>query len=365
MKKKVLFIDRDGTLIIEPPIDFQVDSLEKLEFYPRVFQNLSKIAKELDYELVMVTNQDGLGTESFPYENFIKPQEKMMKAFENEGIFFSEVCVDDSFEHENSPNRKPRTGMLQKYIFGNYDLENSFVIGDRKTDVELAKNLGSKSIFFSDESNDEATFTTKIWDEIYQYLKQIPRKAKVKRTTKETDISVELNLDGSGKSSIDTGLKFFDHMLEQISKHGNFDLFVKVDGDLEVDEHHTIEDTAIVLGDCFLQALGSKKGIERYAFVLPMDDCLAQVAIDFGGRSWLVWNAEFKREKIGELPTEMFYHFFKSFSDSAKCNLNISVEGENEHHKIESIFKAFAKVLRNAVAQTDQNFNLPSTKGTL
>jgi imidazoleglycerol-phosphate dehydratase/histidinol-phosphatase len=365
MKKKVLFIDRDGTLIIEPPIDFQVDSLEKLEFYPRVFQNLAKIAKELDYELVMVTNQDGLGTESFPYEDFIKPQEKMMKAFENEGIFFSEVCVDDSFEHENSLNRKPRTGMLQKYIFGNYDLENSFVIGDRKTDVELAKNLGSKSIFISDESNDEATFSTKSWDEIYQYLKQIPRKAKVKRTTKETDIAVELNLDGSGKSNIDTGLKFFDHMLEQISKHGNFDLFVKVDGDLEVDEHHTIEDTAIVLGDCFLQALGSKKGIERYAFVLPMDDCLAQVAIDFGGRPWLVWNAEFKREKIGELPTEMFYHFFKSFSDSAKCNLNISAEGENEHHKIESIFKAFAKVLRNAVAQTDKNFNLPSTKGTL
>lgn len=365
MKKKVLFIDRDGTLIIEPPIDFQVDSLEKLEFYPRVFQNLAKIAKELDYELVMVTNQDGLGTESFPYEDFIKPQEKMMKAFENEGIFFSEVCVDDSFEHENSPNRKPRTGMLQKYIFGNYDLENSFVIGDRKTDVELAKNLGSKSIFISDESNNEATFVTKNWDEIYQFLKQIPRKAKVKRTTKETDISIELNLDGSGKSNIDTGLKFFDHMLEQISKHGNFDLSVKVDGDLEVDEHHTIEDTAIVLGDCFLQALGSKKGIERYAFLLPMDDCLAQVAIDFGGRPWIVWNAEFKREKIGELPTEMFYHFFKSFSDSAKCNLNISVDGENEHHKIESIFKAFAKVLRNAVAQTDQNFNLPSTKGTL
>jgi len=317
MKKKVLFIDRDGTLIIEPPIDFQVDSLEKLEFYPRVFQNLSKIAKELDYELVMVTNQDGLGTESFPYEDFIKPQEKMMKAFENEGIFFSDVFIDESFEHDNSLNRKPRTGMLQKYIFGNYDLENSFVIGDRKTDVELAKNLGSKSIFISDETNDEATFSTKSWDEIYQYLKQIPRKVKVKRTTKETDISVELNLDGSGKSSIDTGLKFFDHMLEQISKHGNFDLFVKVNGDLEVDEHHTIEDTAIVLGDCFLQALGSKKGIERYAFVLPMDDCLAQMAIDFGGRPWIVWNAEFKREKIGELPTEMFYHFFKSFSDSA------------------------------------------------
>ena len=365
MKKKVLFIDRDGTLIVEPPLDFQVDSLEKLEFLPKVFQNLSKIAKELDYELVMVTNQDGLGTDSFPYDDFIKPHKKMMKALENEDIFFSEVLIDKSFEHENSPNRKPRTGLLQKYIYGNYDLENSYVIGDRKTDVELAKNLGAKSIYISKESSDEATFTVKNWDEIYWVLKQIPRKALVKRTTKETDIFVELNLDGSGKSSLDTGLKFFDHMLEQISKHGNFDLTVKVDGDLEVDEHHTIEDTAIVLGECFLQALGNKKGIERYAFVLPMDDCLAQVALDFGGRSWLVWNAEFKREKIGELPTEMFYHFFKSFSDSAKCNLNIAVEGDNEHHKIESIFKGFAKVLRNAVAQTDQNFNLPSTKGTL
>lgn len=365
MKKKVLFIDRDGTLIVEPPVDFQVDSLEKLEFLPKVFQNLSKIAKELDYELVMVTNQDGLGTDSFPYEDFIKPHEKMMKALENEGIFFSEVLIDRSFEHENSPNRKPRTGMLQKYIYGNYDMENSYVIGDRLTDVELAKNLGAKSIYISKESLEEASFTAKNWDEIYEFLKQIPRKSTVKRTTKETDIFIELNLDGSGKSNLNTGLKFFDHMLEQISKHGNFDLTVKVDGDLEVDEHHTIEDTAIVLGDCFLQALGSKKGIERYAFVLPMDDCLAQVALDFGGRSWLVWNAEFKREKIGDLPTEMFYHFFKSFSDAAKCNLNIAVEGENEHHKIESIFKAFAKVLRNAVAQTDQNFNLPSTKGSL
>lgn len=365
MKKKVLFIDRDGTLIIEPPLDFQVDSLEKLEFFPKVFQNLSKIAKELEFELVMVTNQDGLGTESFSYETFIKPHEKMLKAFENEGIIFDDILIDNSFEHENSPNRKPRTGMFQKYIYGNYDLDNSFVIGDRKTDVELAKNLGSKSIYLSNHNLDEATFSVKSWDEIYQILKKIPRKASVKRVTKETDVFIELNLDGGGKSSINTGLSFFDHMLEQISKHGNFNLNIQVNGDLEVDEHHTIEDTAIVLGECFLKALGSKKGIERYAFSLPMDDCLAQVAIDFGGRSWLVWNAEFKREKIGDMPTEMFFHFFKSFSDSAKCNLNIAVDGENEHHKIESIFKAFAKVLRESVKQTDQHFNLPTTKGTL
>jgi len=365
MKKKVLFIDRDGTLIVEPPLDFQVDSLEKLEFFPKVFQNLSKIAKELEFNLVMVTNQDGLGTESFPYEDFTKPHEKMLKAFENEGIVFDDILIDNSFEAEKSPNRKPKTGMLQKYIYGNYDLKNSFVIGDRKTDVELAKNLGSRSIYLSNNRIDEATFCVNSWDEIYQILTKLPRKAALKRKTKETEVFIELNLDGSGISSIHTGLKFFDHMLEQISKHGNFDLNINVNGDLEVDEHHTIEDTAIVLGECFLKALGTKKGIERYAFLLPMDDCLAQVAIDFGGRNWLIWNVDFKREKIGELPTEMFYHFFKSFSDSAKCNLNIAVDGENEHHKIESIFKAFAKVLREAVKQTDQNFNLPSTKGTL
>lgn len=363
--KKVLFIDRDGTLILEPPTDFQVDSLEKLEFYPKVIQNLAKIVTELDYELVMVTNQDGLGTNSFPEEDFRIPQEKMLKTFENEGIVFSDLLIDDSFESDNSPNRKPRTGLLQKYIYGNYDLKNSFVIGDRKTDVELAKNLGTQSIFIGAENFEEATLTSQSWDEIYQYLKQIPRKAQVNRKTKETEITVELNLDGSGKSNINTGLAFFDHMLEQISKHGNFDLEVNVKGDLEVDEHHTIEDTALVLGTCFEQALGSKKGIERYAFALPMDDCLAQVALDFGGRNWLVWNVDFKREKIGDVPTELFYHFFKSFTDTGKCNLNIQCEGENEHHKIESIFKAFAKVLRDAVRQDQNNFSIPSTKGIL
>ncbi|MEG0759954.1 bifunctional histidinol-phosphatase/imidazoleglycerol-phosphate dehydratase HisB [Chryseobacterium sp.] len=363
--KKVLLIDRDGTLIKEPLTDFQVDSLEKLEFYPGIFQNLSKITKELDFELVMVTNQDGLGTASFPYEDFIKPQEKMLKAFENERIIFNDILIDKSFESENLPTRKPGIGMLGKYIYGNYDLENSFVIGDRLTDIQLAKNLGSKSIFINKIQNEDANLTTESWNEIYQYLKQIPRKAKVSRKTNETDIQIEINLDGSGKSEISTGLHFFDHMLEQISKHGNLDLKIKVNGDLQVDEHHTIEDTGIVLGEAVLKALGKKKGIERYGFLLPMDDCLAQVALDFGGRSWLVWEADFKREKIGDVPTEMFEHFFKSFTDSARCNLNIKVEGENEHHKIESIFKAFAKAIKMAVNQTDQNFNVPSTKGSL
>lgn len=363
--KKVLFIDRDGTLILEPPIDFQVDSLEKLEFYPGVFQNLSKIAKELDFELVMITNQDGLGTDSFPFENFIRPHEKMLKAFENEGIIFSEILIDRSFESENFNTRKPGLGLLGKYIYGDYDLKNSFVIGDRQTDVQLAKNLGSKAIFLGAENNPDADLTTVSWSEIYSFFKNIPRKSQVLRKTKETEIEIELNLDGSGSSQISTGLNFFDHMLEQISRHGNFDLKINVKGDLMVDEHHTIEDTAIVLGDVFGKALGSKKGIERYGFLLPMDDCLAQIALDFGGRAWLVWEADFKREKIGDVPTEMFYHFFKSFSDAAKCNLNIKVEGTNEHHKIESVFKAFAKSLKMAAAQTDINFNLPSTKGLL
>ena len=363
--KKVLFIDRDGTIILEPPTDYQVDSLDKLEFFPKVIQNLAKIVTELDFELVMVTNQDGLGSDSFPEEDFRIPQDKMLTTLANENIIFSDILVDNSFESENSPNRKPRTGLLQKYIFGNYDLKNSFVIGDRKTDVELAKNLGTKSIFIADENFDNATLTTNSWDEIYQYLKQIPRKAVVNRRTKETEISIELNLDGSGKSNINTGLAFFDHMLEQISKHGNFDLDINVNGDLQVDEHHTIEDTALVLGTCFEQALGSKKGIDRYAFALPMDDCLAQVALDFGGRNWLVWDVDFKREKIGEVPTELFFHFFKSFTDTAKCNLNIQCQGQNEHHKIESIFKAFAKVLRAAVNQNQTNFSIPSTKGIL
>lgn len=363
--KKVLFIDRDGTLILEPQADFQVDSLEKLEFYPGVFQNFSKIAKELDFELVMVTNQDGLGRESFPVEDFTKPHEKMLKAFENEGIIFNDILIDKSFESENSPNRKPGIGMLGKYIYGNYDLENSFVIGDRLTDIQLAKNLGSKSIFINKIQNEDANLTTESWSEIYRYLKQIPRKYKVSRKTNETNIEIEINLDGSGNSEISTGLHFFDHMLEQISKHGNLDLKIKVKGDLQVDEHHTIEDTGIVLGEAVLKALGKKKGIERYGFLLPMDDCLAQVALDLGGRSWLVWDANFKREKIGDVPTEMFEHFFKSFTDSAKCNLNIKVEGENEHHKIESVFKAFAKAIKMAVNQSDQNFNVPSTKGSL
>ncbi len=363
--KKVLFIDRDGTLIIEPPIDYQVDSLEKLEFYPGVFRNLSAIAKELDFELVMVTNQDGLGTDSFPFEDFIKPQEKMLKALGNEGIVFSDILIDKSFEHENLPTRKPGTGMMGKYMYGDYDLENSFVIGDRLTDIQLAENLGAQAILVGDTAHDDAVLTTVSWEDIYRYLKEIPRKARVSRTTRETGIEIEINLDGSGKSEIATGLHFFDHMLEQISRHGNLDLKIQVNGDLQVDEHHTIEDTGIVLGEAFLKALGKKKGIERYGFLLPMDDCLAQVAVDFGGRPWLVWQAEFKREKIGGVPTEMFYHFFKSFTDSARCNLNINVEGENEHHKIESVFKAFAKAVKMAVNRSDLNFNLPSTKGSL
>lgn len=363
--KKVLFIDRDGTLIEEPKIDFQVDSLEKLEFVPGVFQNLAKIVKELDYELVMVTNQDGLGTESFPTADFEKPQQKMLQAFKNEGIEFEDIIIDNSFEHDNKPTRKPGTALLGKYIYGNYDLGNSYVIGDRKTDVQLAENLGSKSIFLAEDNFEEATFTTNSWWEIYQFLKAEPRKATVKRTTKETDILIEVNLDGTGKAEISTGLHFFDHMLDQIARHGNLDLKIKVKGDLQVDEHHTVEDTGIALGEAILKALGSKKGIERYGFLLPMDDCLAQVAVDFGGRPWLVWDVGFKREKVGDVPTEMFQHFFKSFTDSARCNLNIKAEGENEHHKIESVFKAFAKAVKMAVNQSDSNFNLPSTKGML
>ncbi|MDY3318388.1 bifunctional histidinol-phosphatase/imidazoleglycerol-phosphate dehydratase HisB [Riemerella anatipestifer] len=362
--KKVLFIDRDGTLVIEPPLDFQLDSLEKLEFYPEVFQNLSRIARELDYLLVMVTNQDGLGTASFPEETFWPAHNKIMQAFKNEGIEFAEVLIDKSFPHENAPTRKPGTGMLTHYLKGNFDLKNSFVIGDRLTDIELAKNLGSKAIFIGKENSTDAVLTTTSWADIYTFLAVQPRKALVKRNTNETKISIEINLDGSGKANISTGLGFYDHMLEQIAKHGNLDLNIQVNGDLHIDEHHTIEDVAITLGDAFLQALGSKKGIERYGFLLPMDDCLAQVAIDFGGRPWLEWSAEFKREKIGEMPTEMFMHFFKSFSDSAKCNLNIKAEGNNEHHKIEAIFKAFAKAIKMAVSKTN-NFSIPSTKGTL
>ncbi len=364
MKKKVLFIDRDGTLVIEPPVDYQLDSLEKLEFYPGVFSGLGKIVRELDYKLVMVTNQDGLGTDSFPEDTFWPAHNKMLQAFKNEGIEFEDILIDRSFPEDNAPTRKPRTGLLNEYIHGNYDLENSYVIGDRLTDVELAVNLGTKSIYISEEKTSSADLTTNSWEEIYQVLKSKPRIGKVRRTTKETDIEIEVNLDGNGENEISTGLGFYDHMLEQISKHGGIDLVVKVKGDLEIDEHHTIEDTAIALGEAFTEALGIKKGIERYGWLLPMDDCLAQVAIDFGGRPWLVWEADFKREKVGEMPTEMFLHFFKSFSDAAKCNLNIKAEGDNEHHKIEAIFKGFAKAIKMAVRKTGE-VGIPSTKGVL
>lgn len=362
--KKVLFIDRDGTLIIEPPTDFQVDSLEKLEFYPQVFQYLSRIAKELEYELVMVTNQDGLGTPSFPEETFWPVHRKMLKAFENEGIIFNEILIDRSFEHENLPTRKPGTALLTHYMKGDYDLENSYVIGDRTTDIQLAQNIGCKAIYLNADKADDAVLCTINWADVYAYLKSKPRKGVVRRKTSETDIFVEINLDGPGKSQIATGLGFFDHMLEQIARHGNMDLTIRVNGDLQIDEHHTVEDTAIAVGEAFLQALGKKKGIERYGFLLPMDDCLAQVAIDFGGRPWLVWEVDFKREFIGDVPTEMFMHFFKSFSDNAKCNLNIKAEGNNEHHKTEAIFKAFAKSIKMAVKR-GENVGIPSTKGVI
>ena len=374
--KKVLFIARDGTLIIEPPITFQIDSLGKLEYYPFVFKYLGKIASELDYELVIVSNQDGLGTPANALENFLPPHEKMLKAFENEGIHFADVLLDPTFEHENAPTRKPRTGMLTKYLEnteGVYDLKNSFVIGDRATDVQLAKNLGCKGIYLSDNDSkikelsleDDCALITTDWKDIYEFLKLADRSASVRRTTKETDINISLNLDGTGKGEMETGLGFFDHMLDQLARHSGSDLSVKVVGDLHIDEHHTIEDTALALGEAYHQALGSKLGIERYGFCLPMDDCLAQVALDFGGRAWLVWDADFKREKIGDVPTEMFYHFFKSFSDAARCNLNIKVEGTNEHHKIEAIFKAFAKAIKMAIRRDSNNMQLPSTKGVL
>ena len=376
--KKLLFIDRDGTLVLEPE-DYQVDSFQKLKFYPQVFTYLSKIAKELDYELVMVTNQDGLGTASHPEENFWPIQNFIIETFENEDVKFEDIFIDKTFAKDNAPTRKPNTGLLTKYFDKDtYDLENSFVIGDRITDVKLAKNLNSKAIFINNDEtlgaeeileNDDLenviALKTTSWKEIYEFLKLENRTSEIIRNTNETKIKINLNLDGTGKSNIDTGIAFFDHMLDQIAKHGQMDLEIKVDGDLEVDEHHTIEDTGIALGEAFYQALGNKLGIERYAFVLPMDDCLAQVTLDFGGRNWINWNADFKREMIGKMPTEMFFHFFKSFSDSAKANLNIKAEGENEHHKIESIFKAFAKCLRSAVKRDSEKMILPSTKGML
>jgi imidazoleglycerol-phosphate dehydratase/histidinol-phosphatase len=374
--KKVLFIDRDGTLALEPA-DYQLDALEKLVFYPEVFTYLGKIAREMDYELVMVTNQDGLGTASFPEDTFWPTHNFVLKTFENEGVTFDNILIDKSFPTDNAPTRKPRTGLLTQYLNSEkYDLANSYVIGDRLTDMELAKNLGAKGLFIANDETlgaEEATkdleaaiaLKTTQWKEIYSFLKLNQRIVVQKRTTHETDISLTLNLDGSGKSSIDTGIAFFDHMLDQIARHGNMDLDLKVKGDLAVDEHHTIEDTAIVLGEAFAVALGNKLGIERYGFCLPMDDCLAQVAIDFGGRNWLVWETEFKREMIGQMPTEMFMHFFKSFTDGAKANLNIKAEGTNEHHKIEAIFKAFAKAIKVAVKRDPEKMILPSTKGSL
>ncbi len=361
--KKVLFIDRDGTIIKEPE-DEQVDSFEKLVFLPSAISCLSRISRETDYELVMVTNQDGMGTELFPEETFWPVHNKMLEILKGEGVVFREIFIDRSMPSENAPTRKPGTAMLVKYLSQGIDLESSFVIGDRVTDYELAKNLGCKSILLRDGSFSDADLCTPDWNEICRYLKQVPRRAVKERNTSETRIRVELNLDGTGKSTISTGLGFFDHMLEQIAKHGSIDLLIKVDGDLHIDEHHTVEDVAITMGEAILSALGGKKGIERYGFLLPMDDCLAQVALDFSGRPWIVWDAEFHREKIGEMPSELFFHFFKSFSDSARCNLNIKAEGQNEHHKIEAIFKAFAKAVKMAVRQTD-NFNLPSTKGKL
>lgn len=371
--KKILFIDRDDTLIVEPP-DQQIDSLEKLEFYPGVFRWLGKIARETDFMLVMITNQDGLGTSSFPEETFWPAHNKMLKTLQGEGIVFDDILIDRSFSHENKPTRKPGTAMLTKYLnASDYDLKNSFVIGDRVTDIQLAKNIGCLALVLDDgdlnaqiaEANLQTccALVTRDWQDIYTFLARPKRTASVTRTTKETDIKVEIDLDGSGQSAISTGLGFFDHMLDQLARHGNIDLKIQVNGDLHIDEHHTIEDTALALGEAFQKALGDKRGIERYGYCLPMDDCLAQIAIDFGGRPWLVWDAEFKREKIGEMPTEMFIHFFKSFSDTSKSNLNIKAEGTNEHHKIEAIFKAFAKSIKQAVRR--EGNALPTTKGVL
>ena len=374
--KRALFIDRDGTLVIEPPVDYQLDSLEKLEFYPKVFRNLYFIRKQLDFEFVMVTNQDGLGTDSFPEDTFWPAHNKMLKTLEGEGIRFDDILIDRSFPEENSPNRKPRTGMLGRYLSGEYDLANSYVIGDRLTDMQLAANLGAKGIWLRPddvEARQLLTENTAIspvlitddWDRITEYLFAGERRATVRRTTKETEIFVEVNLDGHGRTEISTGLGFFDHMLDQIGKHSGMDLTVRVKGDLEVDEHHTIEDTAIALGEALSKALGDKRGIERYGYCLPMDDCLCSVALDFGGRPWLVWDAEFRREKVGDMPTEMFLHFFKSLSDAARMNLNIRAEGVNEHHKIEGIFKALARSIKMAIRRDIYRFELPSTKGAL
>ena len=379
--KKILFIDRDGVLIKEAPPTYQLDSFDKLEFYPGMFQYLNKIANELNFTLVMVTNQDGLGTEIFPEHTFFPVHNFVLKSLANESINFTDICIDRTFPKDNAPTRKPGTGMLTKYLDNTeFDIANSFVIGDRVTDMQLAKNLGCKGFWLNNDANlgaaeisntiDELRkeviiFETPDWKDIYQYLKLSQRTVRHERNTNETKIAIEVNLDGSGNAVINTGLPFFDHMLDQIARHGNMDLSITCKGDLHIDEHHSIEDTGIALGEAIAKALGNKRGIERYGFLLPMDDCLAQVAIDFGGRNWIVWDAEFKREKIGEMPTEMFFHFFKSFSDAAKCNLNIKAEGDNEHHKIESIFKAFAKAIKMAVKRDINNNSLPTTKGVI
>ncbi|WP_256007401.1 bifunctional histidinol-phosphatase/imidazoleglycerol-phosphate dehydratase HisB [Pedobacter deserti] len=376
--KKVLFIDRDGTLIKEPE-DEQIDSFAKLEFYPRALYYLSRIAAELDYTLVMVTNQDGLGTDSHPEENFWPVHNFIMDTFAGEGVVFSEVIIDKTFAHENAITRKPNTGLLQHFLGEGFDLPNSYVIGDRLNDVILAKNLGAKAIWLrnndalgSGEMLEKAevlgphiSLETQKWEDIYTMLKAGSRRVKHERNTNETKIAIAIDLDGTGKAEVSTGLHFFDHMLDQIARHGSVDLSIKTEGDLHIDEHHTIEDTGIALGEAFAKAIGNKLGLERYGFCLPMDDCLAQAAIDFGGRPWIVWDAEFKREKVGDMPTEMFYHFFKSFTDAAKCNLNIKAEGENEHHKIEAIFKAFAKAIKMAIKRDPEKLILPSTKGVL
>lgn len=372
--KRVLFIDRDGTLIKEPE-DFQVDSLEKLEFMPQVFKALNAVVEYLDYEIAIVSNQDGLGTPLFPEDTFWPAQNKMRKAFENEGVAFDEIFIDPTLPEENAPTRKPGTKMLQKYFEGNYDLENSFVIGDRLTDVQLAKNLGAKAILYNSSISKKdilvndldgvCQLTTNDWLEIFAFLRAGSRQARVVKNTRETQISVQVDLDGTGTAKIYTGLGFFDHMLEQIARHSGADLTIQVNGDLHVDEHHTIEDTALALGEAFNESLGNKRGIERYGFALPMDECAIQVLVDFGGRPWLVWDAEFTREKVGDMPSEMFMHFFKSFSDAAACNLNIKAEGQNEHHKIEGIFKAFAKAIKMAKKRNVFEYELPSTKGVL
>jgi imidazoleglycerol-phosphate dehydratase / histidinol-phosphatase len=369
--RKILFLDRDGTLIKEP-VDQQIDTLEKLEFIPGVFRNLYKLVNLYDYELVIVSNQDGLGTISYPIETFYKVQEKLEETFSNEGIEFKDILIDCSFPDENRPTRKPSTGLVEKYLNEFLDYEKSFVIGDRITDLQLAKNMGIKGILLSENQTKNNVLVDNItffecsnWNQIEEIISSNYRLVKILRETNETRIEITISLNGTGKTQISTGIKFFDHMLEQLGKHSGIDLSINVLGDLSVDEHHTIEDTALALGEAFRKALGNKKGIERYSFVLPMDDCLAQVTMDFGGRSWLVWNAEFTREKIGDMPTEMFYHFFKSFADSAQCNLNIKAEGTNEHHKIESIFKALGRAIKMAVKQENYSYAVPSTKGVL